>query len=295
MQAQTPKKNSVVNLTVENDFFFFIDRYYTSGVEINFSNKNLQKSPVNKILIPYKDADRKYFTISISHSMFTPEKTLTSDVVYSDRPYASYFLITSKKHSFNSKKRILIHSELSIGLIGAVTGAREIQNTLHEIIPVAYESKGWHHQIKNDLCLMYGASVEKGIINTPYFELNGRINASLGVPHTEASIGSYMRFGIFKDYFRGLGFDISQELSAWIYFSGSVFVVKYNATLQGGTYNQDNIHTFYEINPVLLQGTYGAVLQYKHFNVVYGFVVRSPEFKHAWWHRWGHVQLAYAF
>jgi len=295
VNSQDQKPKSILNLTVENDFFFFIDRYYTSGVEISFSNRAIGKSPVSKVLIPSGNESRDYYSMSISHCMFTPEKTLTPIVVYEDRPYASYFLVSSKKSSYNSSKNILINSAISIGMIGAVSGAKDIQNTLHQIIPYASESKGWHHQIKNDLCLMYNASLEKGLLNLPNLEIIGNINATLGVPHTETSIGSYMRIGIFTDYFRGFGFDLTDDFNAWFFCSGSVYLVHYNATLQGGTFNQDNHHTFYEINQTLLHATYGVVVQYKHFNLEYGFEVRSPEFQNGWWHRWGHIELAYAF
>lgn len=293
--TQTNTNKTILALTVDNDFFFYIDRYYSSGVKLSYSNKALGKAPIKHLLLPSGLNDRDYYSLSLLHNIYTPENTLTRRIASNDRPYASYLLIGISKKSFNYEKKTLLISSLNFGVIGSVAGAEQIQNTLHEFIPIAYESVGWHHQIKNDVCIMYNAAINKGLINTPYFEVVGIIKGSLGVPHTEAAVGAFMRFGTFTDYFRGIGIEISDDFNAWLYFRGYFYYVHYNATLQGGTYNQNSDFTYYEIAPTLLHGAFGAVVQYKGIQLEYGFEVRSPEFKNAWWHRWGHIEIAVAF
>lgn len=292
--CQSDKQHSVAEFTLDNDFFFFIDRYYTSGIVLKFSNDWLKKSPINSILLPNSKNDKVYYAISLKQKIFTPEKTSTPFIVTNDRPYASYILIGSHKTSFNKDKSLKLTSSLEFGLLGNASGAKEFQNFVHKFIPYAYSSYGWHHQMNNDICLMYSAEIEKGLINLPNIEINGIVGATLGVPHTEAKIGSYMRVGVFDDYFRGISVDISPEFSAWLFCSGWVYLVNYNATLQGGAYSQDNDHIFGEINSPILHAKYGAAASFRRISIEYGYEVRSPEFKNGWWHRWGHVVIYFA-
>ncbi len=293
--AQNKNSHTIIELKVDNDIVFLIDRYYSSGITLNLYASWIEKSPINKILLPDGKYEKSYYSFGITHRMFTPERTLTPEVQPYDRPYATYLLINSNKTSFNSKKRIKKISGFDFGVIGSMAGGQFIQNQLHENISIAQVSKGWHNQIQNDICLQYNVNIEKGIVNLSMFELNGFIGGTLGVPHTEAIIGASTRFGLFDDYFRGISLDISSDISAWLFCSGSLYLVNYNATLQGGSVNQDNVHTWYKINSTLIHGKFGGVLQFNRFYAEYGMEVSSPEFHGAYWHRWAHINLSFAF
>ncbi len=293
--CQGSKSKTIVELTVDNDIVFLIDRYYSSGIELSLYSDWIKKSPIDILLIPHGKNEIVYYSLSIKHRMFTPERTLTPKVIYDDHPYSTYFLMGNQKTSYNLDSRIKITSRLELGVIGPVAGGETIQNKLHDNIPIAQHSEGWHNQVKNDLCIQYSASIEKGVIHLPMVEANCFLSASLGVPHTDAHIGGNLRFGIFDDYFKGIGIDISPDFNIWLTISGAFYLVNYNATLQGGTYNQDNVHTINPINNTLLHGKIGGVIQYKRMSAEYGMEVRSPEFSTAYWHRWGHLVIAFAF
>jgi lipid A 3-O-deacylase len=284
---------TILELNIDNDIVFLIDRYYSSGISVLIYSPWIKKSLVNHILLPHTKDEKVYYALSITHRMYTPEKTLTPEVQITDHPYATYLLAGSHKIIFNSGSRIKKKSGFEIGVIGPIAGGESIQNRLHENISIAQPSLGWHNQMKNDICIQYNAIIEKGLINMPMFEVNGFIGATIGVPHTEAQLGAYVRTGIFNDYFRGI--DIGSELQTWLFFSGSLFLVNYNATLQGGTINQDNVHTINTIEKTLLHGRFGGVLQYRKMSLEYGMEVRSPEFSTAFWHRWAHLAVSVAF
>lgn len=293
--AQNKTSTTIVDLKVDNDLVFVHDRYYTSGISLEVYSQKIKKSPIINILLPSNETEVNYYSMSITHNMYTPERTLTPNIQYTDHPYASYLLIGTKKMSFNLQKRIKKTSEFEFGMIGPMAGGELIQNRLHENIAIAEVSEGWHNQIQNDICLQYSATIEKGIINLSMLEVNGFVGASVGVPYTEAQLGGFFRFGFFTDFFKGIGIDLSPDLNAWFYCSGSVYLVKYNATLQGGVFNQNNVHTINPINNLLLHGRIGGVVEFKRFSAEYGMEVRSPEFNLAFWHRWGHLGISYAF
>lgn len=292
LSSQEKRTKTIAELSIDNDIVFLIDRYYSSGVTLTLYHNWLKKSPLNYILLSHQEDEIAYYSMNIKHCMFTPEKTLTPRIVYNDRPYATYFLVGGSKTSFNHNSRLKKFSQIEFGVIGPAAGGEQIQNKLHDNISIAQHSEGWHNQIRNDICLQYNVTIEKGIINTPYWEVNGFFNGAVGVPHTELQIGGYTRAGTFHDYFRGLGIDISNDFNLWVELSGSFYLVNYNATLQGGiTYNR-NVHTINPINNTLIQGTLGAVIEYKRIHLKYGMVVRSPEFYGAFWHRWANLKMA---
>ena len=293
-KAQYKNSSTIIDLSVDNDIVFHRDRYYSSGITLKVYTPWLKKSPINKILLPGGKDEITYYALSITHHMYTPERTLTPAIQYTDHPYATYLLLGYSTMSFNKKKRVKKTSSIEIGLIGSLAGGELIQNKIHENISIAIPSEGWHNQIQNDICLQYNAVIEKGLVNLSWLELNAFVSGTLGVPHTEANIGSYFRFGFFNDYFRGISVDVSSDLEAWIYCSGSIYLVNYNATLQGGFYNKNNVHTIETINKSLYHAKFGAVVKFKRISAEYGMEVRSPEFSTAYWHRWGHLNIIFA-
>ncbi|MAE08403.1 MAG: hypothetical protein CL661_06545 [Bacteroidetes bacterium] len=295
VRTQNEITHNIVEITVDNDLVFLNDRYYSNGVTLKIYSPTIKKSPINRILLPSDIDEIIYYALSITHHLYTPDEVSTSEIQLTDHPYATYLLLGNSKMSFNYKKRIKKTSGMAVGLIGSAAGGEYIQNRLHSTMAAAYPSEGWQNQVKNDLCLQYSAVIEKGFVDFNWFELNGMVGATLGVPHTEANIGSSFRIGYFNDYFHGLAVDASSRWQAWIYCSGSIFLINYNASLQGGTLIQDNVHTISNINSSLLHASLGGVLQYKRLSIEYGMVVRSPEFPTAYWHRWGHLNVSFAF
>lgn len=295
VKTQNENTRSIIEVSVDNDLVFLNDRYYSNGVALKLYAPFIKKSPINRVLLPSDHDEITYYALSITHHLYTPDEVKASDIQPKDHPYATYLLIGNSKMSFNYKKRIKKSSGIEIGLIGSAVGGEYLQNTLHRIFPSAYPSEGWQNQIKNDLCLQYSAVIEKGLLNFKWFEFNGMVGATLGVPHTEAKAGSFFRIGYFNDYFKGIGIDVFSGWQAWIYCSGSVYLVNYNASLQGGTYIQYNVHTISYINNSLLHARFGGVLQYRRLSIEYGMEVRSPEFPGAYWHRWGHLNVSIAF
>ncbi len=286
VMAQTTSPTKILDTSIENDFFFYIDRYYTSGVTISLTNNNLKKLPFYKVLIP-GNGDKSYYSIGITHHMYTPERTYTPYIQYRDYTYAAYLLLGLTKENYNYYPKSHILSKIDVGVLGPLAMGEPFQNTIHNTFNVGKASEGWDNQIKNDICLQYTVVYEKGIINTPYFELIGSLGGMLGVPHTQAHVGAFSRVGIFSDYFRGKSIDINRKgLQGWLIFSAYAAFVNYNATLQGGTVNQESPYTISDINKAVYTTKIGGQIQYNalSFSVTANFM--SPEFKYAFWHRW---------
>ena len=295
MFAQSNIPLTLLDISFENDFFFYTDRYYTNGVSIKVYNNSLEKLPFYKLLIPGKGS-KTYYSMGLTHHMFTPERTYTPDIQYNDHPYSAYLLLGFTKENYNFHKKSRILSRLEVGVLGPLAQGELFQNTIHGNFNVGGISEGWHNQVNNDLCIQYTVNLEKGIINTPYFEFNGYFIGSVGVPHTQASVGAYTRIGYFSNYFRGKSVDVNRKgFEGWFFISSEARIINYNAALQGGTVNQESPHTFYEINKTVYHTKIGGQISFHTISLSATANIVNPEFEYAYWHRWASINLVIGF
>jgi len=274
---------------------FFTDHYYSNGVELKVYAEFMSKSPFNFILLPHGKESKVYYSFILTHKIFTPIEIYTPQVHGIDHPYASYFLLGSQKESFNYRKRNKITSTFQIGVMGPISGGGYFQNTLHRNISIAEHVEGWDTQVGNDFCIQYSVMLEKGVVNLHWLEVNAYAGAKLGIPHTEAQLGSYLRLGKFDDYFKNIGISASTKWQLWLFVMGDIFLVNYNAAIQGGAYNQGIGRTLPISNSNVWHTRFGGTLVYKKLKLEIGQEVITPTFPTALWHRWAYASLMVGF
>jgi len=295
VRGQSNSTNLFFELKVANDMTYFTDHYFSSGIDLHIYAPFLAGSPINKILFSAGKSPMNYHALTFTHNMYTPIyiDTLSNRTI--DHPFAAYILFGNRKESFNTSRRYKLTSELQLGMIGPVAGGRVFQNTLHDYIPIAGPVQGWENQIGNDICFQYNALIEKGLIHVPWFELNANVGGSIGIPHTYAQLGLYFRGGYFDDYFEHIGISNKRTLQFWVFCSGDVNYVAYNAVLQGGLFTQNNSNTLSSINPILWHTRFGGTMVYKSVKLELAQEVISRSFETAMWHRWAYVSLMVGF
>jgi len=297
--AETVKKsnepNLIFDLDVANDMTFFTDQYFSSGIQLKVYAPFMAKSPFSKILIPAGKEALNYYALTLTQNIYTPiyDDTLITHEI--DHPFASYFLIGNRLESYNLQNRYKVTSEFQVGVIGRLAGGEVFQNTMHENIAIAEPVEGWENQINNDVSIQYSALLEKGLIGTKWVELNAYGGAMLGVPHTEAQLGLYSRFGYFNDYFQNIGINKDRNWQFWLFCAGDVYLIAYNAVLQGGLFNQNNPYTLETINRIIWHTRFGGTLVYKTIKLEIAQEVISPSFPTAYWFRWAYVSLMIGF
>ncbi len=285
----------IFELQVDNDMTFFTDHYYSNGIELKVYAAYMQKSPLNLVLLPDGKQSRTYYSLTLTHKIYTPIEIYVHQVNGIDHPYASYLLIGNQKESFNRRNRYKLTSAIQIGIMGPASGGGYFQNTLHRNISIAEHVEGWDTQVGNDFCLQYSAMIEKGIINKSWFELNAYLGGKLGIPHTEAQIGGYFRVGKFDDYFKHMAVNSSAKWQFWFFVAGDLYFVNYNAAIQGGTYNQGVGRTIPFINSNVWHTRFGGTLVFKKIKCELGQEVITPAFPTGLWHRWAYVNLMVGF
>lgn len=295
LKGQTNTPGLIFELNVTNDMFFFTDQYFSSGIELKVHAPFMAKSPFNKILIPHGKDALNYYALTFTHNMYTPIYVDTFNYRTIDHPFAAYILFGNRKESFNIHRSYKVTSEFQLGVIGSVAGGQVFQNTMHDQIAIAGPVEGWENQISNDFCFQYSAKLEKGILDIQWMELNAYAGGKLGIPHTEAQLGLYGRFGLFDDYFQHNGINKNKTWQFWLFCSGDANLIAYNAVLQGGLFNEKNTYSLQTINHLIWHTKFGGSLVYKNLKLEIAQEVISPSFPTAQWHRWTFLGLMIGF
>ncbi|HEY9115769.1 MAG TPA: lipid A-modifier LpxR family protein [Bacteroidales bacterium] len=284
----------IFDLNVANDMTFFTDQYFTSGIQFRVYAPFMAKSPFSKILVHAGKNAVNYYALTLTQNIYTPiynDTLILQEIPY---PFASYLLFGNRLESYNPQHRLKVTSEIQLGVIGSLAGGEIFQNTLHNNIAIADPVEGWENQISNDLCIQYSALLEKGVIGARWLELNVYGGAILGVPHTEAQVGMYARFGFFNDYFQNIGISKNRKWQAWLFCAGDVNLVAYNAVLEGGLFNESPYY-LQTINPVIWHTRFGGTLVYKTIKLEIAQEVISPSYPTAYWFRWAYASLMVGF
>ena len=147
-----------VNVTWENDFIADDDSGYTNGIGVSwgkgfFDEFNEDNLPgwINSIAqhLPYSNDPNNQHAVSyqLSQQMYTPDDIQEEAIIEDDRPYAGILLWTTHLHSFNDT--FSNRYWLSLGAVGPISGAEQVQDIIHDMIGVD-KAQGWDNQLENE-------------------------------------------------------------------------------------------------------------------------------------------------
>ncbi len=164
------------SLRLENDRATGTDQNYTSGVAITLISNDLTGSvrpeclpaPVRlhasliKRMNPgfWSDAGNGAHTqnvvVKFGQSMYTPKDFARTDLIADDRPYAGLLYMglswNRRRNEPGTSLETLDTREITMGVIGPLSLARQSQDLVHDVIGVE-RFQGWHNQLKNEPAL----------------------------------------------------------------------------------------------------------------------------------------------
>ena len=286
------KSNNYLRYHYDNDFFAGNDYYYTQGHNLEWVSPGLIKNPINKLFIKLKNSKQKY-GVSFEQIGFTPTSIKSNQILYDDRPFAAAAVLKPFLVSTDTIHKTTLSSILTIGIIGQYALGEEIQTEIHEWVN-SQNPLGWQYQIKNDLILNYEISHEKQLYRlNDLFSLNSNAKLRLGTMNTNISGGLTTTFG--KINFPFISPKNKNDFQLYVYWQGLFTAVGYDASLQGGLFNQNNAHVITDQNMerFTFQKNFGIVLQYKTFYFEYSRSHLSKEFKTGRTHKWGGFRIGF--
>ena len=161
---------------LENDLFADTDQNYTNGVAFTAVSHDMigklrpecLPAPVRlqaeliRYLNPgfWSDADNpahaQNVVVKFGQAMFTPKDFARTDLITDDRPYAGLLYIgmswNRRTHETQSEIEMLDTREITLGVIGPMSLARQTQNIIHNIKAID-KFEGWSNQLGNEPAL----------------------------------------------------------------------------------------------------------------------------------------------
>jgi lipid A 3-O-deacylase len=164
------------NFRIENDYFNHQDSNYTSGVVLSGVTQDF-KGDVNNECLPTitrlhgkllsfidsnilkkEEGVSKNIYFNASQRMYTPGNDKVSTLIRDDRPYAGIIAlgvgVNERHRNHSSDTQVLDTKELTLGVIGPASFARQTQNIVHDTFNV-YRAAGWNNQLSTEPAVMY--------------------------------------------------------------------------------------------------------------------------------------------
>ncbi len=290
-----------IRFQYDNDYFSESDEYYTQGMNLEWSSPSLKNNPLTRLLITPKENSNRY-GLAIEHNAYTPTSIRSNEILYGDRPFAAAIILKTFGASINSTKRYRITSSFSLGMIGSVAGAYQIQKTIHSWLN-GTDPKGWQYQIRNDLAINYEAAVERNIIHHKYFLINGLASARIGTLSTKSSLGAAVMVGklnsAISNAFSGAApASEKRKFMFHLFLQPLISAIGYDGTLSGGLiFNRESPYTLNqsEIERFIFQGNAGIVFSINSLYFEYFQSILTKEFTTGRMHQWGGVKIGMHF
>jgi len=291
----TPHKEFYFNW--DNDVFLSTDFYYSQGFNFYYINPALRKNPINHLFLKLNNADN-YFGLGVIQEIYTPKDLIDTLLNRIDRPFAGTLFLRSFVVSSNPHKKLGLRSQLDLGVLGPLSGAKQAQQIIHDWTG-STPPQGWDFQIHNRPYINYNLQVEKGLIQIPnILQFMGLSEIRVGNIHDDVKLGANIRVGRINDYFKGLNLgnkkyiehkDLQFFLLGGINFSG----VLYNATLMGGIRPPESNHQFEfrEIEHLITEFNGGVQIAFKSISFKGMVTWKTPEFENGESHGWGTLSM----
>jgi len=288
------KRESYFRFNYDNDYFAAADRNYTQGYQLEIASPFLEKNPINSLFLKPKSGENLY-GLAIEHIGFTPYDYVSKEIQLGGRPFAAAIMLKSflvAKDTINSSR---LTSSLSLGIIGPGAFGGEMHRGIHEAtgnkIP-----QGWRNQIKNDVVLNYQLGYEKQVIRyADFFSLQGQSEINLGTLFTNASVGANATLGFINNGFSSV--KKKRNFQLYIFAQPRLRLVGYDASLQGGLFNNKSVYTISssDIKRLTGQFNFGLILQTKNLYFEYTRTSLTPEFDGGEAANWGGIKIGFTF
>lgn len=292
--------NRYLILRFDNDILAEADYYYTNGISIGMIHPVLQFFPVNKLLPSLGKHAMMYNGLTINHKMYTPRNPEATEIDPDDRPFAGTFYAEFFKISLLPAKKLKLYLGIKLGMIGKASFASTLQKTIHNLDPT-----GWQFQVSNDFIINLDGSLSKTIFSNSLFEWQTGLSMGIGTYNNYGGLETEIRIGRFAHsdqvFYTARKNTIESSFATswqyWWYLRPAVKYVLYDATLNGGVFNQESPHRFSTtaIHHEVFMLETGVTMFFKHHGIGLKYVGISPEFKTGSSHLWGGFSYIYNF
>ena len=296
LSAQQETYQHAFSVAFENDMFNKMDWYYTNGLQFLLYHESLQKSPVDRILLPFKirEKDRAWYGLTLRQELYTPRDLEEDTIRARDHPYAATLTLTQRRVVNRPESGTRFTTGLRVGILGPAALGFHAQDIIHRITP-SNPPQGWDYQVQNDVILNYDFMVDKEILRDGVSIMGLKGIARMGTLHTDFSGGIWYRLDMGQDYFERLGPGTDNKFNLYFQMEGTGRFVIYDATLQGGLFNTTSPYVIPAESVNRIVGDINMSLVFEIFGHQLGLYqhIISPRFSESTWHGWLGINYTY--
>ena len=246
------KYNQELQFQHDNDFLSFkkkvADRYYSFGLHIDYrkiikNESKLYQFSANHINNLQKVIVDWHWGLEGYTSDKQRDTKVNGVFVAFDRPYAGWHFLSNQITAVNNKA--LYYSKITLGVLGPISGAENMQNWFHHIIN-SPEFPEWKNQIQDEIAGNIAAGINYPIIRTNRFDIHSESELSLGTQATYLKQGFIGRFGIFNtidnSFFYHTNLNNKNEKpkkELYLDFGAHAVLWGYKATIQGRFFGEN--------------------------------------------------------
>jgi len=251
-------QNQQLELTISNDKFVFLDRYYTSGLHFVY-RKKLDKN----FLFLKEENNNLQLNITVGNETYTPKNLTSFDNRDFDRPYAGWLF--GKIELVRVKEQSALFIAIESGITGRESLAGKLQIALHKLLNIDSRPT-W----ADEIAYKWLVNTKTAYINN--FKLNAKssiqnqINASLGSKDTYISNDISYFFGRLNNFQNSTRLnlvDVNQTKEFFGFISAGYKYLALNALIQGSHSNSEDPFTSIAQRHIFQLST-GGVLRTKN-------------------------------
>ena len=223
---------SYLGVNVDNDLYFGSDRYYSSGIFLEYGFHRKVKSD---------STNKKYFLSkhwTLGQEINTPSLHKTIDKKDMDYPYSGWLFLRFTKERYKNPD-FGFGWGVTFGVSGAEASlAKKMQNTYH-ILVLNLEELSWSFSIPQAFHINAQTSFSSGIIIRQNIKFVQQSHLEFGTFRT----GAKTRFGFQLGNLQGLPFfgnRLEKIMRGYALFAGTVLEYKYHDYSLTGSLFKDN-------------------------------------------------------
>lgn len=296
-----------VEITFDNDFIFFTDRYYSSGVNLAYAKLIKPSSGFfERFSSKRLDSSKLITRVHYGHRIYTSKDIKESDVELFDRPYAGWHYLKFDLMNFPNDEEANKYS-IDVGLVGERSGIGNFHQWWHYQVGIT-PPRGWQYEIENELLVNITYNRIKNWKLAKKIKLITNSGLSVGNRENKAAQEITLRLGKFNElmntsFINSRVDDIIPELGyypkdggeeGFLFFSITGSYVLSNIFLEGSLFSENSPQTA-ELDDFLITRKWGFM--YSNYYTTFSFSVYriGKEFIGGRVHRYLNLNLAFRF
>lgn len=295
-RSEIKQATQQASLQSDNNFFLLKgkDGYYTNGLFVRYNRLNRKAQGGAEKEITSFELGQMIFTAHSRKILPTsnPQLNIPGGIDQIDRPIAGYLFGKVSRTSFY-KNHTLLEWGASVGSIGKNSLAQSAQEFWHKMIGVKdHWNWVWDYQVNNELGVNLHGTFAFTLLNRNQFsfiQLTPITKATVGTIFTDGSQSLLLQIGKLRPMYSGSywssrlqvkeGLETEKKLEVFVFYKPEVKYVLYNATIQGGLFNNDKGQILSEVKSVVFSHEWGAQLSSPGFSLRYSVTLQSREAK----------------